>query len=70
MVALGQALDAVAGAHEPGMHAEKIGIGGEAPEQLAARLDEVTERAGETVPLSGSAQGSNEIAKALAGAAR
>ena len=47
-----------------------IGIGGEAPEQLAARLDEVTERAGETVPLSGSAQGSNEIAKALAGAAR
>ncbi len=47
-----------------------IGIGGDAPEQLAARLAEVTDRAGEIVPQSGSAQGGNEVGKALAAAAR
>ncbi|QNK72169.1 SDR family NAD(P)-dependent oxidoreductase [Variovorax sp. PAMC28562] len=45
-----------------------IGIGADAPEQLAARLAEVTDRAGEIVPQSGSAQGSNEVGKALAAA--
>jgi NAD(P)-dependent dehydrogenase (short-subunit alcohol dehydrogenase family) len=34
------------------------------PERLADRLSEVTNRTDETVPLSGSAQGGNEIAKA------
>ncbi len=47
-----------------------IGIGGDAPERLAARLADVTERVGEIVPQSGSAQGSNEVGKALAAAAR
>ena len=46
-----------------------IGVGGDAPELLAERLGEVTERAHEIVPLSGSAQGSNEVGKALAAAA-
>jgi NAD(P)-dependent dehydrogenase (short-subunit alcohol dehydrogenase family) len=43
-----------------------IGLGDDAPEQLAARLAEVTERGGETVPQSGSAQGTNEVGKAMA----
>ena len=47
-----------------------IGIGADAPEQLAARLAEVTDRTGEIVPQSGSAQGSNEVGKALTAAAR
>ena len=38
-----------------------IGNGPDAPEQLAARLAEVTERSGETVPVSGVAQGANEM---------
>ena len=38
-----------------------IGNGPDAPEQLAARLAEVTERTGETVPVSGVEQGSNEL---------
>jgi NAD(P)-dependent dehydrogenase (short-subunit alcohol dehydrogenase family) len=38
-----------------------IGNGPDAPEQLAARLAEVTDRAGETVPVSGVEQGSNEL---------
>ncbi len=40
------------------------------PERLAERLNDVTNRTGETVPLSGSAQGGNEIAKALENASR
>ena len=40
------------------------------PERLAERLSDVTNRTDETVPLSGSAQGGNEIAKALENAAR
>jgi len=40
------------------------------PERLAERLAEVTDRAGETVPPSGAAQGSNEVTKAMANVAR
>jgi len=43
-----------------------IGLGDDAPEQLAARLAEVTERAGEQVPQSGAAQGTVEVQKAMA----
>ena len=45
-----------------------LGIGADTPEQLAARLAEVTSREGEIVPQSGSAQGSNEVGKAMASA--
>ena len=38
-----------------------IGRGSDAPEQLLARLAEVKDRAGETVPGSGSEQGANEL---------
>jgi NAD(P)-dependent dehydrogenase (short-subunit alcohol dehydrogenase family) len=47
-----------------------IGIGEHAPEELAARLAEVTARADEQVPLSGTAQGANEAEKAVAAAKR
>jgi NAD(P)-dependent dehydrogenase (short-subunit alcohol dehydrogenase family) len=47
-----------------------IGLDAEAPEQLAARLAEVTDRNGEIVPQSGAAQGSNEVSKAMANARR
>ena len=43
-----------------------LGVGADVPEQLAARLGEVTARSGEQVPHNGSAQGSHEVAKALA----
>ena len=43
-----------------------IGLGGDAPEQLAARLAEVTHRADEQVPQSGAAQGTIEVQKAMA----
>ncbi len=43
-----------------------IGNGSRAPERLVERLLEVTDRAGEQVPASGAAQGSNEIEKAIA----
>ncbi|RYZ03310.1 MAG: SDR family NAD(P)-dependent oxidoreductase [Comamonadaceae bacterium] len=43
-----------------------IGTGADAPERLAARLAEVTDRAGEQVPGSGAAQGTNEVGKAFA----
>ena len=43
-----------------------LGIGGNIPEQLAARLAEVVDRTGEQVPQSGAAQGTNEVGKALA----
>ncbi len=45
-----------------------IGTGPEAPERLAAALDAVRDREGETVPGSGSAQGLQEVARALAAA--
>ncbi|WP_285413040.1 MULTISPECIES: SDR family NAD(P)-dependent oxidoreductase [Variovorax] len=47
-----------------------LGIEADTPEQLAARLSEVTEREGEIVPQSGAAQGSNEVAKGMANAKR
>jgi hypothetical protein len=47
-----------------------LGIGADTPEQLAARLAEVTSREGEIVPQSGSAQGSNEVGKAMANAGK
>lgn len=43
-----------------------IGTGADAPEQLAARLAEVTDRQGEAVPGSGAAQGANEVGLAMA----
>jgi NAD(P)-dependent dehydrogenase (short-subunit alcohol dehydrogenase family) len=46
-----------------------IGTDAMTPERLAERLLEVTDRAGDCVPQSGSAQGSNEVAKAMAAVA-
>ena len=37
-------------------------------DELAARFAEISDRRGETVPDSGSAQGTNEVARALRGA--
>ena len=45
-----------------------IGRDAEAPERLARVLAEVTDRAGETVPESGAAQGTHEVARAMASA--
>ena len=47
-----------------------IGLDANAPEQLAARLAEVTDRNGEIVPQSGAAQGTNEVGKAMANSRR
>ena len=47
-----------------------LGIAPDTPEQLAARLAEVTSRDDEAVPQSGAAQGSNEVAKAMANVKR
>jgi NAD(P)-dependent dehydrogenase (short-subunit alcohol dehydrogenase family) len=43
-----------------------IGMSGDAPELLAYKLAEVTNRQGDTVPSSGAAQGTNEIGKLMA----
>ena len=43
-----------------------IGVGADAPEMLAAQLAEVTARDGESVPRDGSAQGRQEIERAMA----
>jgi NAD(P)-dependent dehydrogenase (short-subunit alcohol dehydrogenase family) len=43
-----------------------LGVGPDTAERLAAALAQVTDRQGETVPLSGSAQGALEVGKALA----
>jgi NAD(P)-dependent dehydrogenase (short-subunit alcohol dehydrogenase family) len=43
-----------------------IGLCGDAPELLVAKLTEVTDRQGDTVPMSGGAQGANEIGKLMA----
>ena len=40
-----------------------IGLSGDAPELLAAKLVEVTNRQGDVVPMSGGAQGTNEVGK-------
>lgn len=42
-----------------------IGFDAQTPERLAAQLAEVCERQGDMVPQSGSAQGANEVGKAL-----
>jgi NAD(P)-dependent dehydrogenase (short-subunit alcohol dehydrogenase family) len=42
-----------------------IGSGPDAAEQVAARFAEISDRDGEIVPDSGSAQGSNEVGKAM-----
>ncbi len=42
-------------------------MGDDVPEQLAQRMAEVTERAGEAVPQSGVAQGTQEVAKGKPG---
>ena len=55
-------------AHITLTHGAWIGLGADAPEQLAQRLSEVTDRNGEIVPQSGAAQGSNEVGKAMANA--
>jgi len=47
-----------------------LGVGADTPEQLAARLAEVTSREGEIVPQSGTAQGGNEVGKAMAASAK
>jgi NAD(P)-dependent dehydrogenase (short-subunit alcohol dehydrogenase family) len=47
-----------------------IGSDAQAPERLAARFAEVSAREGEIVPQSGSAQGANEVTKAMASAGR
>ena len=46
-----------------GVHLE---IGPDTPEQLAACMAQVTDRAGEMVPASGSGQGAHEVSKAMA----
>ena len=43
-----------------------IGLSGDAPELLAEKLADVTNRHNDTVPMSGSAQGTNEIGKLMA----
>ena len=43
-----------------------LGTDGQTPERLAERLAEVTDPAGQMVPQGGSAQGANEVAKAMA----
>jgi NAD(P)-dependent dehydrogenase (short-subunit alcohol dehydrogenase family) len=42
-----------------------IGQPADAAEQVVERLDEISDRSGESVPASGSAQGTLEIAKAM-----
>jgi NAD(P)-dependent dehydrogenase (short-subunit alcohol dehydrogenase family) len=43
-----------------------LGMGADSPERLLAALAQVADRQGETVPLSGSAQGTLEVGKAMA----
>ena len=45
-----------------------LGLDAQTPELLLERLNEVTARAGDQVPQSGSAQGANEMGKAMAAA--
>jgi NAD(P)-dependent dehydrogenase (short-subunit alcohol dehydrogenase family) len=50
-----------------GLH---LGLTGDTPERLAEAWARVSDRAGEQVPASGTAQGSNEVGQALAAARR
>jgi len=60
----------VEAAHVTLTRGQWIGLGDDAPEKLAARLAEVTDREGSTVPESGAAQGQIEIGAAMAHAGR
>jgi len=53
-------------AHVTLTHGIHIGNGADAAEQVAAHLDAISDRSGETVPESGAAQGALEVAKASA----
>jgi NAD(P)-dependent dehydrogenase (short-subunit alcohol dehydrogenase family) len=57
-------------AHITMTHGAWIGIDAQAPERLAEQLATVCDRAGDTVPQSGAAQGTNEVTKAMEHAAR
>ncbi|MDR3452851.1 MAG: SDR family NAD(P)-dependent oxidoreductase [Rhodoferax sp.] len=57
-------------AHITLTHGAWIGTDAQAPERLAARLAEVTARFDESVPQSGSAQGTNEVSHAMANAVK
>jgi len=46
-----------------GLH---LGLGDDTPERLAAAWPQVSDRTGEAVPMSGAAQGTNEMGQALA----
>jgi NAD(P)-dependent dehydrogenase (short-subunit alcohol dehydrogenase family) len=46
----------------PGLH---LGLGDDVPERLAEQWQAISERSGEMVPESGSAQGTNEVSLAL-----
>nr|WP_315489685.1 SDR family oxidoreductase [uncultured Rhodoferax sp.] len=56
----------VEAAHITMTQGDWIGLGAEAPERLAALLDTVRDRTGEMVPPNGSAQGTHEVARAMA----
>ena len=43
-----------------------LGLGADTPERLLAALAQVSDRSGDTVPMSGAEQGSNEVTQALA----
>lgn len=43
-----------------------LGLGADTPERLLAALTQVSDRSGDTVPMSGAEQGSNEVTQALA----
>lgn len=62
--------EAVLAAHIPLTQSVWIGTDAQAPECLAEQLSAVTNRAGETVPQSGAAQGSKEVTKAMTKVAR
>jgi NAD(P)-dependent dehydrogenase (short-subunit alcohol dehydrogenase family) len=55
----------VEAAHITMTQGDWIGLGAEAPERLAAQLEAVRNRSGETVPPNGSAQGAHEVARAM-----
>jgi NAD(P)-dependent dehydrogenase (short-subunit alcohol dehydrogenase family) len=52
-------------AHVTLTHGIHVGNSADAAEQIAARLDEISDRGNEAVPESGAAQGALEIAKAM-----
>ena len=65
-VAIVTGAGSVEAAHITMTQGDWIGLGADAPERLAAQLDTVRDRSGETVPPNGSAQGSLEVGRAIA----